>query len=61
MAQAIKRDKGGRKKKRENAAKRGAQLEPREFTYFMSNVGEAGDTEELEPFKGFDERWVPPN
>lgn len=59
MAEAVKRDMSGRKKRESNAKRRGPQLEPSGFTKFMANVGGVSVTEELARFDGFDEERIP--
>lgn len=55
----IKHYLSGRRKREDNEKSRGAQLEPRKFTAFMANVGNAQKVQELVAFDVFDERAVP--
>lgn len=62
MAQAIKRDKAGAKRREANENRRGRQLDPKEFTLFMTEKKTCEETEETAPvtFRGFYEHETQP-
>lgn len=59
LTDTVNKDLRGSRKRTGNAKKRGAQLEPKRFTEFMSNVGNVQAAEEMPQYSGFEERKIP--